>query len=163
MLLQNIRAKIGARLSGQGEEGFTLIELLVVMLILGILAAIAIPAFFNQKEKAHDASAKEEAHTAQIAMETCGTENGGLYTNCNSAEILEGIESTLGQNGNTIEDPEILGTGANAGKGYKIGVENNETNDVFEIERSVTGALTFPCSGEGGGCPSTEIWSGGGE
>jgi prepilin-type N-terminal cleavage/methylation domain-containing protein len=49
------------------DEGFTLIELLVVMLIIGILAAIAIPTFFNQRNKANDSSAKEMAHTAQVA------------------------------------------------------------------------------------------------
>ena len=79
MLLQNLRAKIGARLNGDREAGFTLIELLVVMLILGILAAIALPAFFNQKEKAGDAKAKENAHTAQVAMETYATDNNGSY------------------------------------------------------------------------------------
>ena len=79
MFLQNLRAQIGARLNGDSEGGFTLIELLVVMLILGILAAIAIPAFFNQRDKATDAQAKSAARTAETAMETYATENGGSY------------------------------------------------------------------------------------
>src|SRR5918992_1590775 len=61
------------------ESGFTLVELLVVMLILGILAAIAIPTFFNQRDKARDADAKTGARTAETAMETYATENGGSY------------------------------------------------------------------------------------
>ena len=90
MLLQNIRAKLGPA-SGRRESGFTLIELLVVMLILGILAAIALPAFFNQREKAGDAKAKEYAHTAEVTMETYATENGGSYV---GAETGAGKNST---------------------------------------------------------------------
>ena len=57
-----------------GEKGFTLIELLVVILIIGILAAIALPAFLNQREKAQDSDAKSDARTAQTAMETWYTD-----------------------------------------------------------------------------------------
>src|SRR3954463_630011 len=94
MFLQNLRAKVGARLNGDSEAGFTLIELLVVMLILGILAAIALPAFFNQKDKAGDAKAKEYAHTAQVAMETYSTDNNGVYTGVTLSKLIA-IEPTL--------------------------------------------------------------------
>ena len=50
------------------------------MLIIGILAAIAIPSFFNQREKAKDADAKSAARTAQTAIETFATDHGGDYT-----------------------------------------------------------------------------------
>ncbi|MFI5008679.1 MAG: type II secretion system protein, partial [Solirubrobacterales bacterium] len=68
------------RQRSKDEGGFTLIELLVVILIIGILAAIAIPAFLNQKSKATDASAKTQVRTAETAMETYSTDHSGEYT-----------------------------------------------------------------------------------
>ena len=56
-----------------GQEGFTLIELLVVILIIGILAAVAIPAFLSQKGKGQDANVKSDINSAQTAEESYST------------------------------------------------------------------------------------------
>ncbi len=83
---------------GQGEAGFTLVELLVVMLIIGLLAAIAIPAFFNQKDKANDSQSKVYARTAETAMETFATDNQGSYAGATAGtptSDLNKIEPTL--------------------------------------------------------------------
>jgi type IV pilus assembly protein PilA len=159
MLLQNLRAKVGARLNGDKEAGFTLIELLVVMLILGILAAIALPAFFNQKDKAGDAKAKEYVHSAQVAMETYGTENGGKYPNpgadvANWPAKLKEIEPTLsGAEGLAAAATDGDTLPAEAAKGYTISVTG--TSGSFTVTRNAdTGALTYTCSAPGkGGCP----------
>src|ERR1700726_21650 len=82
------------RQRSKDEGGFTLIELLVVILIIGILAAIAIPSFLNQKGKASDASAKELAHSAQVAAETYATDNSGSYVGLTPA-ILNTVEATI--------------------------------------------------------------------
>ncbi|HEX4011711.1 MAG TPA: prepilin-type N-terminal cleavage/methylation domain-containing protein [Solirubrobacteraceae bacterium] len=84
----------------QGQEGFTLIELLVVILIIGILAAVAIPAFLNQRGKAQDANVKSDINTAQTAEETYATNNGtGTYAAASgsNATALTAIEPTLAQ------------------------------------------------------------------
>jgi type IV pilus assembly protein PilA len=156
MFLQNLRAKIGARLNGDSEAGFTLIELLVVMLILGILAAIALPAFFNQKEKAGDAKAKEYAHTAQVAMETWSTENGGKYSGGTKAK-LESIEPTLAS-ATFVEEPKVEeGTIA-----YKVNIQGAKASQHFWIERTTAGKLVFGCVAVStGGCPSTGLWENG--
>jgi type IV pilus assembly protein PilA len=156
MFLQNLRAKVGARLNGDGEAGFTLIELLVVMLILGILAAIAIPAFFNQRDKGTDAQAKSAVRTAETAMETYATENGGKYTNATPA-ILKEIEPTLQTAGNNkIEVPA-------AGESTFTVQSVSGTGNTFIIKREAGGVVDFDCTvgaaGKKGGCPSNGNWN----
>src|ERR1700749_4528983 len=118
MFLQNLRARLGARLSGDSEAGFTLIELLVVMLIIGILAAIALPAFFNQREKAGDSKAKENDHTAQVAIETYATEHGGSYKGASVAELKK-VEPTVEKESTAKGKEGLTVTVLNEGTGYK--------------------------------------------
>ena len=66
------------------ERGFTLIELLVVVLIIGILAAVALPTFLGQRDKGFDADAKSNARNVQTLVESCGVDNAGDFTKCDT-------------------------------------------------------------------------------
>ena len=140
----------------QEESGFTLVELLVVMLILGLLAAIAIPAFFNQRDKARDAQAKVYDRTAETAMETYATDNGGVYTGANAA-ALKGVESTL--NGANISAVSVPAGGADTtNKSYKVSVTSS-TGNVFSITRHDDGTTSLTCTNAGtAGCPTGGNW-----
>jgi type IV pilus assembly protein PilA len=141
-MLHNLRRR------AQDEKGFTLIELLVVILIIGILAAIAIPAFLNQRNKAYDSAAKSNLRTAATAEETYATDNNGAYPastdTSSSTDALVAIEPTL------KNKPYVKG-GATAG-GYTLtSTSLGNGGDAFTYA-AANGAVTRTCSGSGGGC-----------
>ncbi|HWC85696.1 MAG TPA: type II secretion system protein [Solirubrobacteraceae bacterium] len=142
----------------QDEKGFTLIELLVVILIIGILAAVAIPTFLNQRGKAYDSNAQSQVKTAQLAEETYATNNNGNYTT--TASDLTGIEPSLSDTSSATFTVNAAPTGSE----YQVVSTAAHTGDSFTITESNTGTETNTCSAGTGGqgspgtCPASHTW-----
>jgi type IV pilus assembly protein PilA len=131
------------------EGGFTLIELLVVILIIGILAAIAIPSFLNQKSKAYDASAKELARTAETTAETYATDHEGGYVGMELIELKK-YETGLTSCPNTSN--ACLSAASGTKETYTVTTEAANTGDKFTITRGAGGEITRTCSSTKSGC-----------
>jgi type IV pilus assembly protein PilA len=141
------------RQRARDEKGFTLIELLVVILIIGILAAIALPAFLNQREKAQDTAAKSDVRTTQTAMETYYTDTQD-YTGATKAKLIA-IEPAL-------TNAYLLAVNPTSKSVYSVSVTSKGNNaNVFTVTNT-GGVVTRTCTGTSGagsgGCPSGGSW-----
>src|SRR4051812_29469919 len=128
------------------ERGFSMIELLVVILIVGILAAIALPTFLGQQKKGQDASAKSNARNLVSEVESCFADTQD-YRQCQTASDLGGTGLPLGSSPGQVE------VVASAATNFVISASSRSGN-TFLITKASGGPVSRSCLGSGGGCKS---------
>ncbi|HEU0024944.1 MAG TPA: prepilin-type N-terminal cleavage/methylation domain-containing protein [Thermoleophilaceae bacterium] len=132
------------------EHGFSLIEVLVVILIIGILAAIALPVFLSQRTKGQDTNAKSDARNMVSALESCYAADQS-YSDCETSQDVTELGFDIGSGTGEVS----LALGANS----YTAVGNSASGNRFTIERTAGTAPTRSCSTAGsGGCDDDGEW-----
>jgi type IV pilus assembly protein PilA len=134
------------------QSGFTVVELLTVMMLLLLLAVIAVPAYWNQRDKARDAQAKADARAAQTAALDVGAENDGRYNGSGGVTVMSLRAFEPGLEDVDLEVP------LRRENSFTVRVQS-ETGNTFDISRNRDGTTELSCAtADTGGCPADGTW-----
>jgi type IV pilus assembly protein PilA len=141
--------------TARSDAGFTLPELLVVILIIGVLAAIALPTFLHKVDHGYDASAKSDSSALAGFVDQC-TATEGDYRNCNSPAELFGSGDTGGLPwGSGIGQVAVT----DATKTTYVVVAYSNSTTKFTVQRLASGPQSRDCDRPSqGGCPASGSW-----
>jgi type IV pilus assembly protein PilA len=131
------------------DEGFTLIELLVVIIIIGILAAIAIPVFLNQRNNGYRATLKSDLKNAATAVESYGADNNGSYENAKTAGFGAAADNKVEFNKTATVTVTIESSSAT---GYCLqAIDSRLTGETWKYDK----ATGVPAKGTCAAAPTT--------